>query len=62
MGKVSVAEFVKDEATLDLLTQFRVDLVQGDFLDRPVADHPALQGNPIEPLHARLFTKPPLNY
>lgn len=53
MGKVSVAEFVKDEATLDLLTQFRVDLVQGYFLDRPVADHPALQGNSIEPLHAR---------
>lgn len=44
MGKVTVAEFVEDEATLDLLTQFGVDLVQGYFLDRPIADHPALQG------------------
>lgn len=53
MGKVTVAEFVEDEATLDLLTQFGVDLVQGYFLDRPVADHPALQGHAIERLHAR---------
>lgn len=44
MGKITVAEFVEDEATLDLLTQFGVDLVQGYFLDRPIADHPALQG------------------
>lgn len=44
MGKVTVAEFVEDEATLELLTQFGVDLVQGYFLDRPRADHPALQG------------------
>ena len=44
MGKVTVAEFVEDEATLELLTQFGVDLVQGYFLDRPIADHPALQG------------------
>lgn len=44
MGKVTVAEFVEDEATLELLTRFGVDLVQGYFLDRPIADHPALQG------------------
>ncbi len=44
MGKLTVAEFVEDEATLDLLTQFGVDMVQGYFLDRPVAAHPALQG------------------
>ncbi len=44
MGKLTVAEFVEDAGTLDLLTQFGVDLVQGYFLDRPVANHPALQG------------------
>ena len=44
MGKLTVAEFVEDAATLDLLTQFGVDMVQGYFLDRPVAAHPALQG------------------
>lgn len=44
MGKITVAEFVEDAATLELLTQFGVDLVQGYFLDRPRADHPALQG------------------
>ena len=48
MGKLTVAEFVEDEATLALLTQFGVDLVQGFFLDRPIADHPALQGNSFE--------------
>ena len=45
MGKVTVAEFVEDEATLKLLTQFGVDLLQGYFLDRPIANHPGLQGN-----------------
>ena len=44
MGKLTVAEFVEDAATLDLLTQFGVDLVQGYFMDRPIANHPALQG------------------
>lgn len=45
MGKLTVAEFVEDAATLDLLTQFGVDLVQGYFLDHPIAAHPALQGD-----------------
>ena len=44
MGKLTVAEFVEDAATLALLTQFGVDLVQGYFLDHPVEKHPALQG------------------
>jgi len=49
MGKITVAEFVEDEATLELLNRFGVDLVQGYFLDRPIADHPALQGEiPME--------------
>lgn len=47
MGKVTVAEFVEDEATLELLRRFGVDLVQGYFLDRPIADHPALRGESL---------------
>ncbi len=43
LGKSVVAEYVEDGPTLALLTRFGVDLVQGYFLDRPVADHPALQ-------------------
>ncbi len=42
LGKSVVAEYVEDGPTLALLRQFGVDLVQGYFLDRPIADHPAL--------------------
>ena len=45
MGKLTVAEFVEDAATFELLTKFGVDLVQGYFLDRPVEKHRALQGD-----------------
>jgi len=44
LGKSVVAEYVEDGPTLALLCQFGVDLVQGYYLDRPIADHPALQG------------------
>jgi diguanylate cyclase (GGDEF)-like protein/PAS domain S-box-containing protein len=44
LGKSVVAEYVEDGPTLDLLRRFGVDLVQGYHLDRPAADHPALQG------------------
>lgn len=44
MGKLTVAEFVEDANTLELLTQFGVDLVQGYFLDHPIENHPALLG------------------
>ena len=44
LGKSVVAEYVEDSQTLALLRKFGVDLVQGYHLDRPVADHPALQG------------------
>jgi diguanylate cyclase (GGDEF)-like protein len=47
MGKITVAEFVEDAATLELLRRFGVDLVQGYFLDRPIADHPALRGESL---------------
>jgi EAL domain-containing protein (putative c-di-GMP-specific phosphodiesterase class I) len=43
LGKSVVAEYVEDGKTLALLRQFGVDLVQGYFLDRPTANHPALQ-------------------
>ncbi len=43
LGKSVLAEYVEDSRTLALLRQFGVDLVQGYHLDRPVADHPALQ-------------------
>ena len=43
LGKSVVAEYVEDAPTLALLKRFGVDLVQGYHLDRPVADHPALQ-------------------
>jgi EAL domain-containing protein (putative c-di-GMP-specific phosphodiesterase class I) len=43
LGKAVVAEYVEDGPTLALLRRFGVDLVQGYFLDRPIANHPALQ-------------------
>jgi len=43
LGKRTVAEFVEDEATLNLLAELGVDMAQGYHLDRPQADHPALR-------------------
>ncbi|HEX7971409.1 MAG TPA: EAL domain-containing protein, partial [Thiobacillus sp.] len=43
LGKSVVAEYVEDGRTLALLRNFGIDLVQGYFLDRPIAHHPALQ-------------------
>ena len=42
MGRTTVAEFVEDAKTLELLRGFGVDLVQGYHLDMPRADHPGL--------------------
>lgn len=42
LNKTTVAEFVEDQETLDMLKAFGVDKVQGYFLDMPCADHPAL--------------------
>lgn len=42
LGKVTVAEFVEDAATLDMLRSFGVDMAQGYHLDRPSARHPSL--------------------
>lgn len=41
MGQQTVAEFVEDAETLRMLKEFGVDMVQGYFLDKPVAEHPA---------------------
>ncbi|MDD5329622.1 MAG: EAL domain-containing protein [Sulfuricella sp.] len=42
MHKLTVAEFVEDEKTLEMLKRFGVDMVQGYHLDKPCAAHPAL--------------------
>ncbi|HRD66412.1 MAG TPA: EAL domain-containing protein [Candidatus Competibacter sp.] len=42
LHKTTVAEFVEDAATLDMLQDLGVDLAQGYYLDRPSAEHPAL--------------------
>jgi EAL domain-containing protein (putative c-di-GMP-specific phosphodiesterase class I) len=47
LGKSVVAEYVEDGKTLALLRQFGVDMVQGYYLDRPVANHPALVSCPV---------------
>jgi diguanylate cyclase (GGDEF)-like protein/PAS domain S-box-containing protein len=49
LGKTTVAECVEDEATLMLLADLGVDKAQGYYLDRPQANHPAL--NPPEAPH-----------
>lgn len=46
LHKRTVAEFVEDQATLDMLQSLGVDLAQGYHLDRPSADHPALAEDP----------------
>jgi diguanylate cyclase (GGDEF)-like protein/PAS domain S-box-containing protein len=42
MRKVTVAEFVENADSLEMLKRFGVDMVQGYHLDTPKADHPAL--------------------
>ena len=44
MRKITVAEFVEDAETLEMLKKFGVDMVQGYHLDMPRAEHPALKG------------------
>jgi diguanylate cyclase (GGDEF)-like protein len=42
LRKTTVAEFVEDAETLEMLRQFGVDQAQGYHLDMPRGDHPAL--------------------
>ena len=43
MRKITVAEFVEDEETLEMLKLFGVDMVQGYHMDMPRGDHPAIK-------------------
>lgn len=43
MRKETIAEFVETPETLEILKRFGVDMAQGYHLDKPRADHPALQ-------------------
>ena len=43
LRKITVAEFVEDAETLEMLKKFGVDQAQGYHLDMPCADHPALK-------------------
>lgn len=45
LDKVTVAEFVEDGPTLDMLREFGVDMAQGYHLDRPGPGHPQLRGS-----------------
>lgn len=42
MHKTTVAEFVEDDESLEMLKTFGVDMVQGYRLDKPCGEHPAL--------------------
>ena len=42
MRKATIAEFVEDAATLEMLRRFGVDMVQGYHLDMPRGNHPAV--------------------
>jgi len=53
LRKTTVAEFVEDGETLEMLKHFGVDMVQGYHLDMPRADHSAL-------LHAKPVPRRPL--
>jgi len=48
LRKITIAECVEDRQTLEMLTSFGVDAVQGFFLERPHAGHrpaePAVKG------------------
>jgi diguanylate cyclase (GGDEF)-like protein/PAS domain S-box-containing protein len=42
MRKTTIAEFVEDAETLEMLSRFGVDMVQGYHLDMPRGNHPAI--------------------
>ena len=47
LHKRTIAECVEDEATLQMLKTFQVDLVQGYHLERPRVDHPLFLGSKV---------------
>jgi diguanylate cyclase (GGDEF)-like protein/PAS domain S-box-containing protein len=42
LHKTTIAECVEDEATFQMLKDFKVDCVQGYYLEKPSGDHPLL--------------------
>src|SRR5262249_7085642 len=42
LRKITIAECVEDQATLEMLQDFGVDAVQGYFLEKPRVDHPLM--------------------
>ena len=54
LRKTTVAEFVEDGETLEMLKLFGVDMVQGYHLDMPRADHTALLRAQPAPPHGPL--------
>lgn len=45
-GRATVAEFVEDAQTVEVLRALGVSLMQGYYFDRPRSDHPALESGP----------------
>ena len=43
LGKQTIAEFVEDEQTLDLITELGVDFAQGYYIGRPAPLLPQLE-------------------
>ena len=48
LGKKTVAEFVENAETLEVLKRFGVDMVQGYYLDKPQEFHPALKAVSVD--------------
>lgn len=46
LGKRTVAEFVENRNTLEMLKQLGVDMAQGYYLDTPKKQHPAITAIP----------------
>ena len=44
LHKTTVAEFVEDAESFEMVRRLGVDMVQGYYLDHPQAEHPALGG------------------
>ena len=57
LHKKTIAEFVEDAETLAMLQDFGVDMVQGYYLDMPMADHPRIKNRQVA--SAKTKEKPP---
>ena len=57
LHKKTIAEFVEDAETLAMLQDFGVDMVQGYYLDMPMADHPRIKHR--QAVTSKAKAKPP---